>query len=95
MKTFSEIYIKLESRGESIILPLESPNWEYVKMELPGPCPQPCRGSHCIVCKKRSRDGKGMEERKRDEAEGMSWRRDKRGERWERGWGERLGGVGD
>lgn len=85
MKTFSEIYIKLETRGESIIFPLESPNWEYVKMELPEPCPQSRRGSHYTVCKKRSRDGKGMEERKRDEAKGMSWRRDKRRERQERG----------
>lgn len=40
MKTFSEIYIKLEARGESILFPLESPNWEYVKMELLAPCPQ-------------------------------------------------------
>ena len=63
METFSGIYIKLEARGESIVLPLESPSWEYVKVELPVPCPPLSRGSHYTVCIKRSGDGKGMEER--------------------------------
>lgn len=57
------IYVILESRGETILSPLESPRWEYVKLELPVPCPQLCGGSHYTVCMKRSRDGKGMEEK--------------------------------